>query len=70
MLYKNLHIPINLPSTEDRELLLDNSNLQIIKEIQESDKLKLSSTIELFKNYFNNKISKKIKRNLYFFLMK
>ena len=67
MLYKNLHIPINLPSTEDRELLLDNSNLLIIKEIQESDKLKLSSTIELFKNYFNNKISKKIKKNLYFF---
>ena len=45
MLYKNLHIPINLPSTKDRELLLDNSNLLIIKEIQESDKLKLSSTI-------------------------
>jgi len=67
MLYKNLHIPINLPSTEDRELLLDNSNLLIIKEIQESDKLKLSSTIELFKNYFNNKISKIIKKNLYFF---
>ena len=67
MLYKNLHIPINLPSTEDRELLLDNSNLKIIKEIQVSDKLKLSSTIELFKNYFNNKIIKKIKKNLYFF---
>ncbi|MFL2819059.1 MAG: hypothetical protein ACJ0BR_05340 [Candidatus Puniceispirillales bacterium] len=67
MLYKNLHIPINLPSTEDRELLLDNSNLKIIKEIQESDKLKLSSTIELFKNYFNNKISNVIKINLYFF---
>ena len=31
------------------------------------DKLKLSSTIELFKKYFNNKISKKIKKNLYFF---
>ena len=70
MLYKNLHIPINLPSTEDRELMLDNFNLKIIKKIQESDKLKLSSIIELFKNYFNSKISTVIKKNLYFFLMK
>ena len=67
MLYKKLHIPINLPLAQDKESESNHSNLEIIRKIQDSDKLKLSSTIDLFKNYFNNKISKVITTNLYFF---
>ena len=67
MLYKKLHIPINLPLAQDKESESNHFNLEIIRKIQDSDKLKLSSTIDLFKNYFNNKISKVITTNLYFF---
>ena len=68
MLYKKLHIPINLPLPQNKESESNHSNLEIIRKIQDSDKLKLSSTIDLFKNYFNNKISKVIITNLYYFL--
>ncbi|MDC3116153.1 hypothetical protein OA529_00555 [Alphaproteobacteria bacterium] len=67
MLYKKLHIPINLPLAQDKENESNHTNLEIIRKIQDSDKLKLSSIIDLFKNYFNSKISKVIIKNLYFF---
>ena len=67
MLYKKLHIPVNLPLTEGKDIESNDFNIEIIREIQEADKLKLSLTIDLFKNYFNNNISQVIRTPLYFF---
>ena len=67
MLFKKLYIPINLPLTQDKEFELNNSDLEIVRDIRQANKFKLFSTIELFKNYFNNKTSDVIKTNLYFF---
>jgi hypothetical protein len=35
MLYKKLHIPINLPLAQDKESESNHSNLEIIRKIQE-----------------------------------
>ena len=67
MLFKKLYIPINLPLAQDKEFELNNSDLEIVRDIRQANKFKLFSTIELFKNYFNNKTSDVIKTNLYFF---
>ena len=57
MLFKKLYIPINLPLTQDKEFELNNSDLEIVRDIRKANKFNLFSTIELFKNYFNNTIS-------------
>ena len=36
MLYKNLHIPINLPILLKEEVSLDQSNLELINKIKEA----------------------------------
>ena len=64
MLHKKLHIPINLSLDEVTGYELNN---EIISKIQNLEKYKLSSTVDLFKNYFNNKISEIIKKKLYCF---
>jgi hypothetical protein len=68
MLYKNLHIPINLPMLLKEEVSLDQSNLELIKKIKEANNTGISSTIFLFKNYFSNNISKFVKPSLDLFL--
>ena len=64
MLHKKLHIPINLSLDEVKDYELNN---EIISKIQNLEKYKLSSIVDLFKNYFSNKISEIIKKKLYCF---
>ena len=68
MLYKNLHIPINLPILLIEEVSIDQSNIKLIKKIKEASNTGISSTIFLFKNYFNNNMSKFVKPSLDLFL--
>ena len=53
MLHKKLHIPINLSLDEITGYEL---NDEVIIKIKNIEKYKLSSTIDLFKNYFDNKV--------------
>ena len=64
MLHKKLHIPINLSLDEVTGYELNN---EIISKIHNLEKYKLSSTVDLFKNYFNNKVSEIIIKKLYSF---
>ena len=63
MLHKKLHIPINLSLDELKDYELNN---EIINIIQNLEKYKLSSNVDLFKNYFNNKVSEIIKKGGYY----
>ena len=70
MLYKKLHIPINLPLLDKEEVSFDLSNLNLINKIKNSNNIGMSSTILLFKNYFSSNISKFVKPSLDLFLDK
>ena len=47
MLYKNLHIPINLPILLKEEVSLDQSNLELIKKIKINKPLMIAGDIQI-----------------------
>ena len=64
MLYEKLTIPINLPRPYNNEINIEYPHIALIKQLLNSSKTNETSIINLFNNYFLEKVSLKIK-NIY-----
>ena len=61
MLYEKLTIPINLPRPYNNEINFEYPHIALIKQLLNSSKTNETSIINLFNNYFLEKVSLKIK---------
>ncbi len=61
MLYEKLTIPINLPRPYNNEINIEYPHIALIKKLLNSSKTNETSIINLFNNYFLEKVSLKIK---------
>jgi len=61
MLYEKLTIPINLPKPYNNEINIEYPHIALIKQLLNSSKTNETSIINLFNNYFLEKVSLKIK---------
>ena len=61
MLYEKLTIPINLPRPYNNEINIEYPHIALIKQLLNSSKTNETSIINLFNNYFLEKVSLKIK---------